>query len=276
MQELIMNTQFESTPLVPSGRFPSPTFCVFSNRIIAIVVAAALCYWKHGSTRSSAPLWVVLPCSVSNTLSSFCQYASLLHIPFPLQNLFKSTKVIPVMLMGRFLKGTEYPWIQYGEAALITVGVFFFSQSHANNKEHINSNTGIPEETPVQMLGIFLLCGYVLTDSFTSQWQSKIYADYGRIDQYHMMFGVNFWSILLTTASLVLAGEVPAVLEFLAANPQALYYNVITGLVSTTGQLFIFYTIKRFGPVALTITMTTRQMFSMAISCMRAFAVPPI
>ena len=38
--------------------------------------------------------------------------------------------------------------------------------------------------------------------------------------------------------------------------------------MSTTGQLFIFYTIKRFGPVALTITMTTRQMISMVISCL--------
>jgi hypothetical protein len=33
------------------------------------------------------------------------------------------------------------------------------------------------------------------------------------------------------------------------------------------GQLFIFYTIRRFGPVVFTIMMTTRQMLSMMVSC---------
>jgi adenosine 3'-phospho 5'-phosphosulfate transporter B2 len=33
------------------------------------------------------------------------------------------------------------------------------------------------------------------------------------------------------------------------------------------GQLFIFYTLKKFGPVVFTIIMTIRQMLSMIISC---------
>ncbi len=33
------------------------------------------------------------------------------------------------------------------------------------------------------------------------------------------------------------------------------------------GQLFIFYTIKEFGPVLFTIIMTTRQILSLSISC---------
>ena len=32
-------------------------------------------------------------------------------------------------------------------------------------------------------------------------------------------------------------------------------------------QLFIFYTIKKFGPIVFTIMMTTRQMLSMIVSC---------
>ena len=36
---------------------------------------------------------------------------------------------------------------------------------------------------------------------------------------------------------------------------------------SATGQLFIFYTIKKFGPIVFTIMMTTRQMLSLTISC---------
>jgi hypothetical protein len=48
---------------------------------------------------------------------------------------------------------------------------------------------------------------YVTTDSFTSQYQSKIYKTYGKVDQYHMMFGVNMWSTCISLASIILAGE---------------------------------------------------------------------
>lgn len=54
--------------------------------------------------------------------------------------------------------------------------------------------------------------------------------------------------------------------EFLRYNPVVLLYNVITSVVSTTGQLAIYHTIKRFGPVAFTVIMITRQMFSIVLS----------
>lgn len=42
--------------------------------------------------------------------------------------------------------------------------------------------------------------------------------------------------------------------------------QVTIAITSATGQLFIFYTIKTFGPVVFTIIMTTRQMFSIVLS----------
>ena len=81
-----------------------------------------------------------------------------------------------------------------------------------------------------------------------------------------MMFGVNCSAIIITVAALVAQNEIPAVTEFLLHNPQAVWNNVITAITSATGQMFIFYTIKTFGPVVFTIIMTTRQMISMCIS----------
>ena len=37
MQELIMTSEFEATPNVPDGNFPSAAFCVFSNRFLAVL-----------------------------------------------------------------------------------------------------------------------------------------------------------------------------------------------------------------------------------------------
>jgi solute carrier family 35 (adenosine 3'-phospho 5'-phosphosulfate transporter), member B2 len=262
MQELIMTTQFKPTDRVPSGKFPSAAFCVFSNRFLAVIVAMLCVRIKHGTVfnNNAAPLLAYTPCALSNTMSSWSQYASLKYVSFPVQTVFKSSKIIPVMIMGMLLKGTRYPLSQYLEAVVITMGVAVFSMA---SKKHISDQT---DDTAV--IGLIFLVLYVCFDSFTSQWQDRVYSKYGRenVDQYQMMLGVNTSAIIITTFGLLVTGDFPVVYEFLAANPKAFTYNVITAVTSASGQLCIFYTIKEFGPIAFTVIMTTRQMFSICIS----------
>ena len=258
MQELIMDTKFNPTPQNPSGMFPSATFCVFSNRFLAIIVAALICRFKYGTLKTSTPLIYFTPCAISNTISSWGQYQALSFVSFSLQTLFKATKVIPVMIMGRLIKGSKYCNAEYVEAILITGGVAFFSLASKTSQR--NSEEGF------ELAGFMLLSIYVLADSFTSQWQSRIYRDHGKIDHFYMMYGVNVSSIIVTSVALVASGEIPKIWEFLVYNPTALWYNVLTAITSTTGQIAIFYTIKNFGPIVFTIIMTTRQMISIVIS----------
>jgi solute carrier family 35 (adenosine 3'-phospho 5'-phosphosulfate transporter), member B2 len=260
MQELIMTTTFNPTEHVPDGKFPSAAFCVFSNRFLAVLVALVTVRYKHGAffANNKAPLAAFTPCALSNTMSSWSQYASLKYVSFPVQTVFKSSKIIPVMIMGKVLKGTSYRTAQYVEAALITIGVAIFSVLSKS------SDKG----TTTQVIGLIFLISYVCFDSFTSQWQDKVYTQYGRpnVDPYQMMLGVNMSAICITTLGLVVSGDLPIVLEFLARNPEAFHYNIITAITSASGQLCIFYTIKEFGPIVFTIIMTTRQMFSICIS----------
>ena len=61
------------------------------------------------STRSSRKLRVSLPfhkyafASFSNIMSSWCQYEALKYVSFPTQVVSKSSKLIPVMIMGKIL-----------------------------------------------------------------------------------------------------------------------------------------------------------------------------
>eukprot|EP00539_Tryblionella_compressa_P016983 CAMPEP_0178853576 /NCGR_PEP_ID=MMETSP0746-20121128/22335_1 /TAXON_ID=913974 /ORGANISM="Nitzschia punctata, Strain CCMP561" /LENGTH=402 /DNA_ID=CAMNT_0020519429 /DNA_START=129 /DNA_END=1337 /DNA_ORIENTATION=- len=260
MQELIMTTQFEPTERVPSGMFPSAAFCVFSNRFLAVLVAMIAVKIKHGAVFSHnvAPLWAFTPCALSNTMSSWSQYASLKYVSFPVQTVFKSSKIIPVMIMGKLLKGTTYPYGQYIEALLITVGVAIFSVASKTSSR----------DTSTEIIGLVFLLMYICFDSFTAQWQDKVYQQYGKknVDPYQMMLGVNSSAICITTAGLIITGDLPVVWEFITANPIVLRYNIITAITSASGQLCIFYTIKEFGPIVFTIIMTTRQMFSICIS----------
>mmetsp|Transcript_23032 Transcript_23032/g.41094 ORF Transcript_23032/g.41094 Transcript_23032/m.41094 type:complete len:375 (+) Transcript_23032:170-1294(+) len=260
MQELIMTTTFTPTASAPDGRFPSAAFCVFSNRFLAIIVAVIAVKIRHGAVVANnvAPLMAFAPCALSNTMSSWSQYASLRYVSFPVQTVFKSSKIIPVMIMGRVLKGTGYPTSQYAEAFMITVGVAIFSVfSKSSDKD-----------TTTEVIGLAFMCMYICFDCFTSQWQDKVYVKYGRanVDPYQMMLGVNSSAILMTTTGLIVNGDIPKIIEFFKANPTVLQYNIITAITSATGQLFIYTTIKEFGPIAFTVIMTTRQMLSICIS----------
>mmetsp|Transcript_101677 Transcript_101677/g.291404 ORF Transcript_101677/g.291404 Transcript_101677/m.291404 type:complete len:335 (+) Transcript_101677:146-1150(+) len=262
MQETVTTTTYNPTPLVPSGKFPSATFLVFANRILAIAIAAVLCLYRHGTLQSGAPFWYFSPCSMSNVLSSYGQYAALKYVAFPLQVLFKSAKLIPVMLMGTFLSGTTYSTTEYLEALVIAFGVAVFSLSKSS--KHAESAHSEAD----QMYGIFLLVMYVTCDAFTNQWQSKIKKDYrGGVDSYQMMFAVNTFSILFTMSYLLTSGEWWLASDFMAHNPTACSHILVNAVTSATGQLFIFYTVLKFGPVVLTIIMNTRQMMSMIVSC---------
>ena len=257
-----MTSQFNPTTRVPDGKFPSAAFCVFSNRLLAVLVAMAMVKYRHGAVfaNNTAPLLAFCPPALSNTLSSWSQYAALKYVSFPEQTVFKSSKIIAVMLMGKVLQQKTYPWSQYGEALLITVGVVIFSLAAKEGNEDRDNHT--------EFLGILMLVCYISFDSFTSQYQDKVYRQYGRdhVDPYQMMLGVNVSAICMTTMGLLVSGDVPVVWEFLLANPNAVVYNFLTAVTSASGQICIFYTIQQFGPIVFTIIMTTRQMLSICLS----------
>ena len=74
--------------------------------------------------------------------------------------------------------------------------------------------------------------------------------------------------IVFTVIALILSGEVAAVWEFFQYNPTAFWYSTATSITSATGQIAIFYCIRKYGPTVFTIIMTTRQVFSIMLSNM--------
>ncbi|CAM9600056.1 unnamed protein product [Scytosiphon promiscuus] len=263
MQEMVKNRKYGQTESFEGENFPSDVFLVFGNRLLAMMVAAAMVMLPlrsepAGGWAPQAPWLNFAPCSLSNVMSSYAQYHCLDYISFPLQVVSKSCKVVPVMLVGKFVHGKSYPWVEYLEAVAIAFGVSMFSLSQSSGPKD-------GEENNTQAIGIFFVSMYLVCDSFTSQWQDRIFKKH-KIDQYQMMFGVNCFSIVFTTFSLLTNGGFADSFRFLSTYPEALYHVVTLSITSATGQLFIFYTIKKFGPIIFTIIMTTRQMVSLVVS----------
>jgi hypothetical protein len=76
---------------------------VFTNRFWTLVMSGILLwYLKPRLSRSTVIYEFSFP-SISNMLSSWCQYEALKYVSFPATTLFKSFKLAPVMLMGKLL-----------------------------------------------------------------------------------------------------------------------------------------------------------------------------
>ncbi len=240
-------------------RFTNSQFLVFINRVLALVVAgayiAAVSQPKH-----RAPFYKYSFASISNTLSSWCQYEALKFVSFPTQVLAKASKVIPVMLMGKVVSNRTYPWHEYWTAGLLSLGVGVFLLAADPSAESRPS-------TETTFAGIIILIGYMAFDSFTSNWQSELFKTY-KVLSVQMMFGINLFSCVFTIGSLLFRGVFFSSLMFLFSHIDFAYHAAILSLCSAVGQLFIFHTISAFGPIVFTLIMTTRQAISILLSCL--------
>ena len=253
LQERIMTKPYETGEL-----FKSSKFLVFANRILAFFAAyTAMRITGEPVNRSSkgTPLYKFSFSSVSNIMSSVCQYEALKYVSFPTQVLAKSCKMVPVMLMGYVVSRRVHTAFEYLVALAVTCGVMIFKLYETNDAPVKNT----------ELYGIILIVGYMGTDSFTSNWQSKVFKQY-KVSSTAMMLYANLFSSAFTALSLLVTLEISHVYEYLLHNPTCTLHIFAMAICSAVGQLFIFYTVKTYGPLIFATIQTVRQFLSVIFS----------
>eukprot|EP00494_Astrolonche_serrata_P029225 UN29492 len=185
-QERIMTQPYTSSIDGKKNKFTQAEFLVLCNRLLALAVGyIGLMY--TGPYENFAPPFSYSFCSMSNILSSWFQYEALKFITFPMQVVAKSTKIIATMTMGYFLNGKSFTRMEIFNAIVITLGlvVFKFGQSQGGTDDE--------ELSDYFLLGMVLISCYIICDSFTSNWQSRVYSTYS-VGSLQMMVGINAFS----------------------------------------------------------------------------------
>merc|ERR1719229_181625 len=241
-----------------TGQFKNSQFLVFVNRILAFTVALAYVTLGPAQPRHRAPLYKYSYSSFSNIMSSWFQYEALKFVSFPTQVLTKASKIIPVMIMGKVVSARKYETYEYVVALLISVGMtLFLFGSQADRADDSSVTT---------FTGVILLLGYMTFDAFTSTWQNELFSVH-KMSSVQMMCGVNLFSVVLTSSSLLQQGTFYTSLVFMSQFPAFVFDCVLLSLCSALGQLFIFYTISEFGAIVFVIISTLRQAMAILLSC---------
>ncbi|XP_076666259.1 adenosine 3'-phospho 5'-phosphosulfate transporter 1 [Andrena cerasifolii] len=255
LQEKIMTQEYEDVAGTKS-RFQDSQFLVFINRILAFCMSGLYLIVQR-QPQHKAPLYKYAFCSLSNIMSSWCQYEALKFVSFPTQVLAKASKIIPVMIMGKIVSHTTYEYYEYVTAVLISIGMTLF----------MLDSTDYKNDGATTVSGIVLLGGYLLLDSFTSTWQNALFVEYGATSV-QMMCIVNMFSCLFTAMSLFQQSSFPLIFSFMTQYPRFIMDCLLISICSASGQLYIFYTISKFGPVTFVIIMTIRQGLAILLSCL--------
>jgi solute carrier family 35 (adenosine 3'-phospho 5'-phosphosulfate transporter), member B2 len=239
---------------------------VFLNRCGGLILSAVLMY-HYKVQWVATPLYEYSYPSVANMLSSWCQYEALKYVTFPTQMLAKALKLVPVMLMGKFINNKSYATYEYVCGGTIGFGIYLFLSS----SESIDLGQDIfgnPEGKKGIWCGIVLLTLFLFFDSFTAQWQTRMFELKKEMSPLQMMLVINAFSCAFSFVTLVHQEELFVSLSFVYTHPTILLHMILFTICSTIGQLYIFYTVKNFGAVVFSIIMSLRILFSIILSCL--------
>jgi UDP-galactose transporter B1 len=187
---------------------------------------------------------------------------ALKYISYPAQVLAKSSKMIPVMLMGSLVYGIRYTLPEYLCTFLVAGGVSMFALLKTSSK------TISKLAHPNAPLGYGLCFLNLAFDGFTNATQDSITARYPKTNAWDIMLGMNLWGTIYNMVYMfgLPHGSGFEAVQFCKQHPEAAWDILMYCLCGAVGQNFIFLTISRFGSLANTTITTTRKFVSIVVS----------
>ncbi|KAF6159974.1 hypothetical protein GIB67_033058 [Kingdonia uniflora] len=264
------------------------SFIINVSLLFFLLASLVIKLWSRSGT-GGAPWWSYWSAGITNTIGPAMGIEALKYISYPAQaspavNLFywsnssslfivvshtvevlaKSSKMIPVMLMGALVYGIKYTFPEYVCTLLVAGGVSAFALLKTSSK------TISKLAKPNAPLGYGLCFVNLAFDGFTNATQDSITARYPKTSAWDIMLGMNLWGTIYNVIYMFSSpnGSGFEAVDFCKQHPEAAWDIFLYCLCGAVGQNFIFLTIKRFGSLANTTITTTRKFVSIVVSSM--------
>ncbi|EXB63844.1 UDP-galactose/UDP-glucose transporter 3 [Morus notabilis] len=257
----------------PDGkRFEHLSFLNLAQNVVCLIWSYIMIkLWSSGSG-GGAPWWTFWSAGITNTIGPAMGIEALKYISYPAQVLAKSSKMIPVMLMGTLVYGIRYTFPEYACTLLVAGGVSTFALLKTSSK------TISKLAHPNAPLGYGLCFLNLAFDGFTNATQDSINSRRGKYGKgltrypktsaWDIMLGMNLWGTIYNL--IYMFGWPHAIgfeaVQFCKQHPEAAWDIFLYCLCGAVGQNFIFLTISRFGSLANTTITTTRKFVSIVVS----------
>ncbi|KAG6601416.1 UDP-galactose/UDP-glucose transporter 3, partial [Cucurbita argyrosperma subsp. sororia] len=258
LQETLSTKRFGSD----GKRFEHLSFLNLAQNVVCLIWSYIMIKLWSSRITGGAPWWTYWSAGITNTIGPAMGIEALKYISYPAQVLAKSSKMIPVMLMGTLVYGIKYTFPEYMCTFLVAGGVSTFALLKTSSK------TISKLAHPNAPLGYGLCFLNLAFDGFTNATQDSISARYPKTSAWDIMLGMNLWGTIYNVIYMFgwPHGTGYHAIEFCRQHPEAAWDILLYCLCGAVGQNFIFLTISRFGSLANTTITTTRKFVSIVVS----------
>ncbi|GLT40458.1 hypothetical protein SLA2020_145950 [Shorea laevis] len=183
---------------------------------------------------------------------------SLAFLNYPAQIMFKSTKVLPVMIMGAFIPGLrrKYPLHEYVSALLLIVGLILFTLADAQTSPNFS------------IIGVIMISGALIMDSFLGNLQEAIFTMNPDTTQMEMLFCSTVVGIPFLLAPMILTGELFRAWSSCSQHPYVYGVLVFEAMATFVGQVSVLSLIALFGAATTAMITTARKAVTLLLSYM--------
>ncbi|PRQ42278.1 putative UAA transporter [Rosa chinensis] len=154
---------------------------------------------------------------------------SLAFLNYPAQLMFKSTKILPVMIMGAFIPGLrrKYPPHEYVSAILLVVGLILFTLADAQTSPNFS------------VIGVVMVSGALVMDSFLGNLQEAIFTKNPETTQMEMLFCSTVVGLPFLVPPMILTGELFKAWSSFSQHPYVYGVLVFEAMATFIGQVSV-------------------------------------
>eukprot|EP01083_Nonionella_stella_P015899 44474_1 len=177
---------------------------------------------------------------------------SLQFLNYPTQVIFKSLKLIAIMIGSVFMLRKKYSVEEYAGAVLLVTSAIIFS-------------LGDMETSPAfSVIGICIVLASLVGDRFHANFQEHVLKEGAHMLE--VMIFSNFYSGLICLAVITLSGEIFTAIAYCNMYPSLYLFFTFRTVFVYGGALCYVAMIKRFGAVPATAVTTVRKILSIMLS----------
>lgn len=185
---------------------------------------------------------------------------SLQYLNYPTQIIFKSMKLITVMIGSFFILGKRYHLYECVSALLLVVSASLFSLGDVDATALMGNSA-----QSVMSVGIIIVLASLVADAVHSTTQDRVLNTFRATPSEVMLF-TNGIAAVISLVFVLFKGELMPALKYCSDNPAAYVLFTLRSVTIYLGvQSFLLF-IKAFGVVMATGATTVRKIASIALS----------
>lgn len=179
-----------------------------------------------------------------------------MFLNYPAQIMFKSTKVLPVMVMGAFVPGLRrrYSILEYVSASLLVLGLVTFTLADAQTSPNFS------------IMGVVMVVGALVLDASVGNLQEVIFTLNPATTQLEMLFCSTAVGLPFLIPPMLITGEFFRAWSNCFQNPYIYLVLIFEACATFIGQLSVLCLIALFGAATTAMVTTARKAVTLLLS----------